>query len=236
VGAEEKFARAHNGSRPRCDFGQDWSDCAELAKLEPTHARRVVWLERGCTHWDGDLCVELVGTFDYPEHAVDGTRAIDLLRKGCEGPKPGRSCAELVHRLTPSPWGAFDAPRFAEVVRYAERACFRGGGSVPMLGFGPSPCFWVARAYYDGVADRPKDAMRAGLLFEEACEQEIALGPPKAGASCFSAARVWLNQPPIGREAPDRAPLDANRAKAFLERGCANQQPDCCQALAGRGG
>jgi hypothetical protein len=177
------------------------------------------------------LCVELAGTVDYPEPDVDQTRAIELLRKGCEGPKPGRSCAELVHRLTPAPWGALDEPRFVEVVQYAERACFRGGGSVPMLGLGPSPCFWAARAYYEGAANRPKDRMRAALLFEEACDQELALGPQKAGLSCFVVARLWLNQPLVRQETPDPVPPDAPRAKTFLERGCANQQPDCCEAL-----
>jgi hypothetical protein len=231
--AEEAFRTAHGGSSPDCRLGGTYTDCEEIARLEKDPVKRDAWLELGCTHDRGDLCVELVGTSDYPKDGIDEVRAATLLTKGCTGRHPGRSCAELVYRRSPmvvTVLGGKEAD--AVSLDHAQRACSLGSGSLPMLGLGPSACYYVARAYLDGKG-RPQDPRRAALLFEEGCEQELALTTVKGGPSCFYAARVYAGQPLVGAELPDRTPIDAAKAKALLERACTiTGQTDCCNALA----
>lgn len=119
----------------------------------------------------------------------------------------------------------------AERVAIAERACALGGGSLPLLGFGPGACYVTARAYLDGLGGKTVDRGRALGLLEQGCEQELSIGPSKAGASCFYAARLLRDQPLFGEEVEGRKPIDEARATAFLERGCRNSQRDSCNAL-----
>lgn len=232
--AEDLFAYHHDGRRPQCDLGTRYDDCAELASLETDRAKRVGWLERGCTHGLGDLCVSIVGAFDSHAAGIDDARAVVLLTMGCEGIVPGRACAELVYRRV-SPLGIVFAKSDRDLdpttVRYAERACFLGVPSVPMLGFGPTACFYVAKAYLEGIGGRPRDALTAAVLLEAGCEQELASGHPKAGPSCAYGARVYQGQPLLGNDEPDRTPLDMGKAKSLLQRGCANGQSDSCMFL-----
>jgi hypothetical protein len=160
-----------------------------LARLEPDRAKRAEWLEAWCTHDHGDLCVDLVGTSDYPAEGIDRSRAIDLLTKGCVGLHPGRACGELVYRRIPIMKIFMGSPEGLDAVSvsYARRACLLGRSSLPLLGLGPNPCYFVARAYSEGLGGLAKEPSLAALLFEQGCEQELELGSPKSGASCANA-------------------------------------------------
>ena len=232
--AEESFWKTH-GRGLDCSLGGRYADCAEVARLENNPVKRAQWLERGCMHEHGDLCVERVGTSDYPARDVETPQAIALLAKGCSGKHPGRSCAELVYRrlsLIPTflgENGGLDARNVAD----AERACFLGGGSLPMRGLGPSPCYFVARAYLEGLAGRPVDVSRAALLLEQGCMQELDLAREgeRSGSGCIFAARVYMNQPLVGALLADRKPIDEVKAHLLLERACADSQTDACTEL-----
>jgi hypothetical protein len=230
--AEESFQKLHG--RPHdCRLGSRYDDCAELARLEKASAKAAQWRELGCTHGHGDLCVERVGTWNYPFKDVDPPRALALLTTGCAGRHPGRACSELVFRklrLTSIFVGSkegIDAQNVAD----AERGCFLGGVSLPFNGLGPGACYIVGRAYFDGLGGRPVDLSRAALFFEQGCSQELDVGADKSGASCFYAARVYLGQPLFGETVPDSKPIDEVKARVLLERACANHQFDSCREL-----
>jgi hypothetical protein len=131
--------------------------------------------------------VDLVGRYDHQNERIDEATAIAKLRRACEGPGADDSCSELLFReVPPLHFALGDSKSFdATMLRVAERACFLGHAHPPLLGFGPTACFYVARAALDGLAGQAKDTSRAALALEAACEQELEYGPVKGGPSCY---------------------------------------------------
>lgn len=229
----EKF-ETRFGHAPYCAVGSGPDDCMGLARLENDPAKQLEWLELACSAGSGDACVEAVGSWDHPREGVDAAMAIAKLTRACQSGGPGDACSQLLYRkVSPMSFVLGDGKSLdAPTLRIAERACFLRSQRPPMLGFGPTACFYVGRASLDGLAGQPKDLGRALFALEAACEQELESGIKKAGPSCYYAARVYEGQPLVGDDVPDAKPIDTAKAAQLLKRACDNQQSDACSRLA----